>query len=203
MQKKVEDLNLRYQQLSFYESTLTEKFTPIFQIMRQTVRERELDYMTYMLKQLHQNKDRVATEKITLEKLMSSYGKMADDIKRNLEVQLQNIELQDKESKKIVEREEAGEDSEVNKEAENTSEPPPKVNTYQIEALSTMIDDYENIITKNYCLYSNCEDFTFAQTRSKQQLETQFKEFVDANFSGDYQIKDWFIQEVLPKVIVL
>ena len=42
----------------------------------------------------------------------------------------------------------------------------PKVNTYQIEALSTMIDDYDNIITKNYCVFTNYEDFSFAQTRS-------------------------------------
>jgi len=53
--------------------------------MRQTVRERELDYMTYLLKQLDQNKDRVALEKITLQKLMSSYSKVADSIKVNLE----------------------------------------------------------------------------------------------------------------------
>jgi hypothetical protein len=53
--------------------------------MRQTVRERELDYMTYLLKQLDQNKDRVALEKITLQKLMASYSKVADSIKVNLE----------------------------------------------------------------------------------------------------------------------
>ena len=68
-----------------YETTLTEKFKPLFQIMRQTVRERELDYMTYLLKQLDQNKDRVALEKITLQKLMASYSKVADSIKVNLE----------------------------------------------------------------------------------------------------------------------
>jgi hypothetical protein len=50
MQRKVDDLNLRYQQLFLYESTLTEKFQPLFQIMRQTVREKELEYMTYLLK---------------------------------------------------------------------------------------------------------------------------------------------------------
>ncbi len=51
--------------------------------------------MTYLLKQLDSNKDRIQTEKITLEKLMASYGKVADDIKVNLEVQLKNIEAQD------------------------------------------------------------------------------------------------------------
>lgn len=76
--------------------------------MRQTVRERELDYMTYLLKQLDQNKDRVSLEKVTLQKLMASYSKVGDDIKRNLEQQLKNIELQDKESAKLVEREQSG-----------------------------------------------------------------------------------------------
>jgi hypothetical protein len=53
--------------------------------MRQTVRERELDYMTYLLKQLDQNKDRVALENITLQKFIYSYSKVADSIKVNLE----------------------------------------------------------------------------------------------------------------------
>jgi|APCry1669190288_1035285.scaffolds.fasta_scaffold92835_1 hypothetical protein len=61
--------------------------------MRQTVRERELDYMTYLLKQLDQNKDRVAAEKITLQAMMASYSKVAEDMKRNLKIQLKNIEL--------------------------------------------------------------------------------------------------------------
>jgi len=52
MQRKVDDLNVRYQQLAFYERTLIEKFQPVFQLMRSTARERELDYMTYLLKQL-------------------------------------------------------------------------------------------------------------------------------------------------------
>ena len=118
--------------------------------------------MTYLLKQLDQNKDRVALEKITLQKLMASYSKVADSIKVNLEQQLKNIELQDKESAKLVEREQTGQ---IESESPTTSEIP-KVNTYQIEALSTMIDDYENIITKNYCVYTNYEDFSFAETRS-------------------------------------
>ncbi len=64
--------------------------------------------MTYLLKQLDQNKDRVSLEKVTLQKLMASYSKVGEDIKRNLEQQLKNIELQDKESAKLVEREQSG-----------------------------------------------------------------------------------------------
>lgn len=134
--------------------------------MRQTVREKELDYMTYLLKQLDQNKDRVFIEKVTLQKLMASYSKFADDIKRNLGMQLKNIEINDKDAEKIIKASVPQEEAS----AENGGEAP-KVNTYQIDALSTMIDDYENIITKNYCVYTNYEDFSFAQTRSVDQLE--------------------------------
>ncbi len=67
-----------------------------------------------------------------------------------------------------------------------------------------MIDDYDNILNKNYCVYTNYEDFSFAQTRSIQQLEASFKDFVHASFSGDYQVKNWFDQgEVLPRIIHL
>ena len=72
---------------------MTEKFKPVFQLMRGTVRESELDYMTYLLKQLDQNKDRITTEKVSLEKLMASFTPVADDMKVNLETQLNNIEL--------------------------------------------------------------------------------------------------------------
>lgn len=64
---------------------MTEKFKPVFQLMRGTVRERELDYMTYLLKQLDQNKDRINTEKVSLEKLMASFSPVAEDMKVNLE----------------------------------------------------------------------------------------------------------------------
>lgn len=124
-------------------------------------------------------------EKVTLQKLMASYGKVAEDIKKNLDQQLHNIEMQDKESAKLVEREQKQNNGEDIGEAISTSEVP-KVNTYQVESLSTMIDDFENIITKNYCVYTNYEDFSFAQTRSIEQLEKQFKDFVVSAFSGDF-----------------
>jgi len=51
---------------------------------------------------------------------------------------------------------------------ENDEAEKPSINSYSVEALSTILDDYENIITKNYCVYTNYEDFSFAQSRSKQ-----------------------------------
>lgn len=52
MQKKVEELNIRQQHLTMYQRSLTQMYNPVFQVMRQVVKDRELDYMTYLLKQL-------------------------------------------------------------------------------------------------------------------------------------------------------
>lgn len=93
---------------------------------------------------------------------MASFGSMSDDIKLNLETQLKNIELQDKESQRILERQRAQDAGQPIPTEKEPVEPPPKVDTYQVEALSTMVDDYENIINKNYCVYTNYEDFSFA-----------------------------------------
>lgn len=67
--------------------------------------------MTYLLKQLDQNKDRVFIEKVTLQKLMASYSKFADDIKRNLEIQLKNIEVYDNEAQNANKAENASHDA--------------------------------------------------------------------------------------------
>lgn len=66
-----------------------------------------------------------------------------------------------------------------------------------------MVDDFENIVSKNYCVYTNYEDFSFAQSRSIEKLDGQFKDFVQMNFSGDYQMKNWFNSDVLPRIILL
>lgn len=49
-----------------------------------------------------------------------------------------------------------------------------------------MIDDFENIIQKNYCVYSNYEDFSYAETRNVEKLEEAFKSFAETNFSGNF-----------------
>ena len=71
------------------------------------------------------------------------------------------------------EEEEGKKDSKDDKKEDKKDE----VDSYKVEALSTMLDDYENIINKNFCLFSNYEDFSFAQSRSKEKLEEQFNDF--------------------------
>ena len=95
---------------------------------------------------------------------MASFYNVSEDVKANLEAQLQNIDLQDKETQRLVDKENAAaEGKEESKgDQQEPSEPPPQVDTYQIETLSTIVDDFENIINKNYCVYTNYEDFSFA-----------------------------------------
>ena len=59
---------------------------------------------------------------------MGSFYKLSDDVTTNLETQLKNIEIQDKEAQKIVKASEEGvEASESEKEDEGEK---PKVNAY-------------------------------------------------------------------------
>ena len=50
---------LSHQKLSVYEQTLAQKYGPVFEQMKEIAQEKQLDYMTYLLKQLDQNKERV------------------------------------------------------------------------------------------------------------------------------------------------
>jgi hypothetical protein len=59
---------------------------------------------------------------------MKSFQCVGEDMKMNLEAQLKNIELQDKESQKIIEREQTGE--EHKQDESDTGVVPPKVDTY-------------------------------------------------------------------------
>lgn len=89
---------LSHEQLSIYERTLAEKYNPVFARMKETTQEKQLDYMTFLLKQLNQNKDRVEVEKVTMEKMMTSFYNVGDKFTPVLEEELKIIEAKDKES---------------------------------------------------------------------------------------------------------
>lgn len=61
---------------------------------------------------------------------MGSFGSMSDDIKLNLETQLKNIELQDKESQRLIEREKSEQEGTAGAADNENHEAPPKVDTY-------------------------------------------------------------------------
>ncbi len=79
----------------------------------------------------------------------------------------------------------------------------PKIDSYKVDAVSTILDDFENIVTKNYCVFANYEDFSYVESRSKNQLEEQFIKFVNSNLSGEFQLRNWFIDATIPRIYYL
>ena len=67
--KKNESLILRHEHFALYENTLNEKYDPVFQKMRDIIKEKKIDYTTTLLKQLEGNMNRVSTEKSACMKL--------------------------------------------------------------------------------------------------------------------------------------
>jgi len=63
-----------------------------------------------------------------------------------------------------------------------------------------MLDDFDNILKKNFCLFSNYEDFSFAQSRSTENLQNEFTNFIECHFQGDFRLKNWFHKNVLPRI---
>lgn len=63
-----------------------------------------------------------------------------------------------------------------------------------------MLDDFENILKKNFCLFANYEDFSFAQSRSTENLQNEFTNFFDYHFQGDFRVKNWFHKNILPRI---
>ena len=54
-------------------------------------------------------------------------------------------------------------------EAEEVSEE--VVDSHRIAALTAMLDDFENILSKNFCQFANYEDFSFAKSRTTEALQ--------------------------------
>lgn len=74
------------------------------------------------------------------------------------------------------------------------------MDSYRIAALTTMLDDFENILSKNFCQFANYEDFSFAKSRTTEALQDQFYQFFDIHFQGDFRVKNWFQSNVLPRI---
>ena len=74
------------------------------------------------------------------------------------------------------------------------------VDTYRISAMAQMLDDFENVLGKNFCQFANYEDFSFAKSRTTESLQEQFYQFFDTHFQGDFRVKNWFQSNVLPRI---
>ena len=83
------------------------------------------------------------------------------------------------------EKDEEGKDK-GGKDGEAEEEKQVEVDSYKVESISTMLDDFDNVIGKNFCVYSHYEDFSFASSRSQDKLAEQYSAFSTSNFSGAF-----------------
>ena len=50
----------------------------------------------------------------------------------------------------------------------------------------SLIDEFNNIIAKNFAVYGQYDDFSFANSRSSEKVEEKLHEFFKTHFSGDF-----------------
>ena len=85
-------------------------------------------------------------------------------------------------STEAAQEEEAKEESKDEAAKSGSKESEKAVDTAKINALNKMLDDFENILSKNFCQFANYEDFSFAKSRTTEQLQEQFFQFFDLHF---------------------
>ena len=65
--------------------------------------------------------------------------------------------------------------------------PAPKpVDADKIKAVTTMIDQFNNIVAKNFSVYGQYNDFSFASSRSADDIDAKLSAFFSQHFSGDF-----------------
>ena len=79
-----------------------------------------------------------------------------------MEAQLEMIQKKDDVAKLKAEWQQKGEETPQELTQEQQDSEAQKVDSYKIQAITTMLDDFENIIAKNFCQFADYEDFSFA-----------------------------------------
>jgi len=75
------------------------------------------------------------------------------------------------------------------------------VDSDKIKVIVELVNEFNNILAKNFNVYGAYEDFSFATTRSADKMEQKLLEFFRAHFSGDFQLKNSFTQtSILPRI---
>lgn len=49
-----------------------------------------------------------------------------------------------------------------------------------------MIDQFNNIVAKNFSVYGNYNDFSFANSRSTDDIDAKLSSFFAQHFSGEF-----------------
>lgn len=95
IEKKNEGLILNHEHFGLYESTLNEKYNPVFSQMRQIINEKKEEYTHFLNTQLHKNDERIKNEQRALEKLSASLQSIQDCFKDELEHELETIKAKE------------------------------------------------------------------------------------------------------------
>ena len=77
------------------------------------------------------------------------------------------------------------------------------MDTDKVKAVTTMVDEFNNIVAKNFSVYGQYDDFSFANSRSTDDLEDKLNSFFGEHFSGDFQLKNSFEPTVHPRIFYL
>jgi hypothetical protein len=56
------------------------------------------------------------------------------------------------------------------------------VDTDKIKAVTSMIDHFSNVVAKNFSVYANYNDFSFANSRTAENMDKKLTEFYNQNF---------------------
>lgn len=76
-----------------------------------------------------------------------------------------------------------------------------QVDSDKIKVIVELVNEFNNILAKNFNVYGAYEDFSFATTRSADKMEQKLLEFFRTHFSGDFQLKNSFTQtSILPRI---
>ena len=140
-----------------------------------------MEYIDHMTSNLESNFEKCTLEKQTLSKLEKSFNQMKPHFKGQLERYLHNIDhnievqnaIDEKEKKERAKKEKKEEDTEEKIEEEDTAQPAQKLplDSEQVKAVVNLVDEFNNIIAKNFSVYGQYDDFSFANTRSSDKME--------------------------------
>lgn len=133
--------------------------------MELIVKQKKMEYLDHITANVQENYDRTIQEKETLGKLERSFNSLKPYFRDQLKEYLANIEH----NIKVQKEKDASANDEAKKEGENAELK--EVNSDQIKAIVHMVDEFNNIIAKNFAVYGSYNDFSFFNQRSTEKME--------------------------------
>lgn len=98
--KKHEGLYLNHQHFGLYEGNLNEKYLPVFTQMKELIKEKRVDYMNYLNRQLLKNDETVRLERAALARLTGGLQSIQDRFRADLDGQLKIIKQKEADEEK-------------------------------------------------------------------------------------------------------